>query len=58
MFATAITIIVNNAQSTAGALIIALMADIKGLIPLNCLLSIKGFYIDLPTIYNNTINFY
>ena len=45
MLATAITTVVNNTQSTAGALVIALTANIKGLIPLNYSLGIKGFYI-------------
>jgi hypothetical protein len=45
VLATAITTIVNNAQSIIGALAIASMANIEGLIPLNCSLGIKGFYI-------------
>jgi hypothetical protein len=44
MLATAIVIAVNNIQSAIGALVIALIANIKGLIPLNYSLGIKGFY--------------
>ena len=43
MLAVAIITIVNNAQSVTGAFIIALTADIEGLIPLNYSLGIKGF---------------
>lgn len=43
MLTTAITTTVNNAQSAVGAVATAATAVIKGLIPLNCLLSTKGF---------------
>jgi hypothetical protein len=41
----AIITIVNNTQSTIGAIIIVIIVTIKGLIPLNYSLGIKGFYI-------------
>jgi hypothetical protein len=43
VLATAIATAVNNAQSVAGVVTIAATAAIKRSIPLNCLLSIKGF---------------
>jgi hypothetical protein len=43
VLATAIATIVNNTQSTADAVATAVTAAIKGSIPLNCLLSTKGF---------------
>jgi hypothetical protein len=46
MLATAITTIVNNVQSTIGAVATATTAAIKGLIPLNYSLDTKGFYIE------------
>jgi hypothetical protein len=43
VLATAIATAVNNTQSAAGAVATAVTAAIKGSIPLNCLLGIKGF---------------